>query len=139
AYFRDALGGQRLAMGEVLLGRAIGKWVITIARPIRDQNGRLQAVLAVGTLLEHFQDALRVRQLPAGSVVRIISEHGVVIAQSDDPSWIGRDLTRYPGTARHLPTEGLNATAVWPDNIERITASATTHLAPWTVSVGLPK
>src|SRR4051812_36289791 len=132
AYFRDVLAGQRLGMGEVVLGRAIGQWVITVARPLEDQAGRLQGVLAIGTLLEHFQDALRVRQLPAGSVVRIVSEHGIVIAQNDDPSWIGRDLSQFGEPRR----EGAG---MWPDKVERITGSATAHFAPWVVSVGLPK
>ena len=138
AYFRSVLAGQRLGMGEVVLGRAIGQWVITVARPVEDQAGRLQAVLAVGTLLEHFQDVLRIRQLPAGSMVRIVNEHGIVIAQSNDPSWIGRDLTTFPGIRRGAD-EGASEAAVWPDNVERITGSATAHFAPWVVSVGLPK
>jgi len=136
SYFRNVLAGERLSMGDVLLGRAIGQWVITVARPVEDRSGRLRGVLAVGTLLAHFQDALRVRQLPAGSVVRIVSENGIVIAQNDDPSWIGRDLNNYPGTRLE---DGADESAVWPDNVERITGSATAHLAPWVVSVGLPK
>ncbi len=32
------------------------------------------AVLAVGTVLEHFQDALRVKDLPPGSVISIVNE-----------------------------------------------------------------
>jgi diguanylate cyclase (GGDEF)-like protein/PAS domain S-box-containing protein len=136
-YFRKVLDGQRLGLGEVLLGRAIGQWVITLARPVEDETGRLRGVIAIGTLLEHFQDALRVRQLPADSVVRIVSEHNVVIAQNDDPSWIGRDLSNY--FARQPVGEGVNAAAIWPDNVERITGFATAHLAPWVISVGLPK
>lgn len=137
SYFRNVINGQRLGIGEVLLGRAIGQWVITLARPVEDETGQLRGVIAVGTLLEHFQDALRVRSLPAGSVVRIVSEHGVVIAQNDDPSWIGRDLSNY--FARQPAGQGVNEAAIWPDNVERITGFATAHLAPWVVSVGLPK
>jgi diguanylate cyclase (GGDEF)-like protein/PAS domain S-box-containing protein len=137
AYFRNVLAGQRLGLGEVLLGRAIGQWVITVARPVEDEAGRLRGVIAIGTLLEHFQDVLRVRQLPAGSVVRIVSEQGVVIAQNDDPSWIGRDLTDY--VVRQPAGDGVNEAAIWPDNVERITGFAAAHLAPWVVSVGLPK
>lgn len=137
AYFKDVLAGQRLGIGEVVLGRAIGQWVITVARPVKDEAGQVKAVLAIGTLLEHFQDALRVRQLPKGSVLRIISERGVVIAQTDDPNWIGRDLSNY---AAPLPrSEGVDEAAIWPDNIQRITGSTTAHMAPWVVSVGLPK
>ena len=137
AYFKNVIAGQRLGLGEVLLGRAIGQWVITVARPVQDKAGRLIAVIAVGTLLEHFQDVLRVRQLPAGSVVRIISENNVVIAQNDDPNWIGRDLSNY--SERPPKGEGVNEAAIWPDNVERITGFATAHLAPWVISVGLPK
>jgi diguanylate cyclase (GGDEF)-like protein/PAS domain S-box-containing protein len=136
-YFRNVLAGQRLAMGDVLLGRAIGHWVITTARPVRDEAGELRAVIGVGTLLEHFQDALRVRQLPAGSIVRIVSEQGIVIAQNDDPSWIGHDLSK--SAAGVSQGDHANEATTWPDKVERITGSATAHLAPWVVSVGLPK
>ena len=136
-YFNAVLAGQQLGIGEVVLGRAIGQRVITIARPMMDQTGRLTAVLAIGTLLEHFQDALRVRHLPAGSVLRIVSERGVVIAQTDDPNWIGRDLSNY--AVPQPKAEGVDEAAIWPDNVQRITGSATAHLAPWVVSVGLPK
>src|SRR5882762_7135876 len=51
AYFRGVLAGQRLAMGEVVLGRATVMTHCPIARPVEDSAGRLQAVLAVGTLL----------------------------------------------------------------------------------------
>ncbi|HMK80649.1 MAG TPA: EAL domain-containing protein [Xanthobacteraceae bacterium] len=137
AYFQKVLAGQRLGIGEVLLGRAIGQWVITVARPVKDETGRLKAVLAIGTLLEHFQDALRVRQLPAGSVLRIVNEHGVVIAQTDNPSLIGRDLSDY--AAPPSQSDGVDEAAAWPDHVQRITASATAHMAPWVVTVGLPK
>jgi diguanylate cyclase (GGDEF)-like protein/PAS domain S-box-containing protein len=137
AYFKNVLAGQRLGIGEVLLGRAIGQWVITLARPVWDADGQLRGVLAIGTLLEHFQDALRVRQLPAGSVLRIVDEHGVVIAQTENPNWIGRNLSSY--AAPPSRRDGIDETAVWPDNVQRITASATAHMAPWVVTVGLPK
>ena len=139
SYFRDVVLGKRLAIGQPLRGRAIGQWVITLARPIMDRDGRLQAVLAVGTLLEHFQDALRIRQLPTGSVVRIVSERGLVIAQSDDAAWIGRDLSNFDNVARHIGAREASEITIWQDNVERITGSSTAHLAPWLVSVGLPR
>ena len=137
SYFKAVLAGQRLGIGDAVLGRSIGQWVVTIARPVTDESGRLKAVLAIGTRLEHFQDALRVRQLPAGSILRIVSKNGVVIAQSDDPNWIGRDLSNY--AVPPPKGEGVDDAAVWPDRVQRITGSATAQLAPWVVSVGLPK
>src|SRR5882672_9821392 len=72
AFFRQILAGQRISISEVIRARASGNLVVTVARPVEDVAGRLQAVVVVGTLLERFQDALRVQGLPAGSVVRIL-------------------------------------------------------------------
>src|SRR5262245_6689533 len=113
--------------------------VVTVARPVEDSAGRLLAVIAVGTLLERFQEALRVQGLPAGSVVRIVNEKGIVIARSvDGPSWIGRDLSTSPSVARHLAAKETSDIVVWSDGVERITGSATAHTVPWLISVGLP-
>src|SRR5262249_30081252 len=138
-FFRQILAGQRLSISEVIRARATGQLVVTIARPVEDQSGRLRAVVAVGTLLERFQDALRVQGLPAGSVVRIINENGTVIAQSvDGHRWIGRNLSKSAAVARHLAKKEISELVVWPDGVERITGSAMAHMTPWLVSVGLP-
>ena len=82
AYFQKVLAGQGLSIGEVVRARLSGQLVVTVGYPIEDQEGRLQAVLAMGTKLERFQDVLRVDRLPAGSVIRIVNEHGIVVAQN---------------------------------------------------------
>ena len=47
----------------------------------------------VGILLEHFQDGLRLDNLPAGSVVQIVNENGTVITRSvDSANWVGTNL-----------------------------------------------
>jgi diguanylate cyclase (GGDEF)-like protein/PAS domain S-box-containing protein len=138
AFFQQVLAGQRLSIGEVVRSQVNGQWVVAIARPIHDQFGRLQAVIAVGTLLEHFQDALRVRALPAGSVVRIVNDGGIVVAHSASPSWIGRDLSKVDIVARHIAVGEASEIGPWFDNVSRITGSSTAHSLPWLVSVGLP-
>jgi hypothetical protein len=93
AYFQEVLAGQRLAIGDVIHTKLSQQWVVTVASPVKDQSGRLRAVLAVGTHLARFQNALRIQHLPAGSIVRIVNHSGIVVASSDNPSlWIGRDL-----------------------------------------------
>src|ERR1700730_425712 len=92
-HFREVLAGQRLSIGEVHVGRMSREWVVNIAGRVEGEDGRLQAVLVAGTRLERFQDALRVQGLPAGSVVRIVNERGIIVAQNlNGPNWIGRDL-----------------------------------------------
>jgi diguanylate cyclase (GGDEF)-like protein/PAS domain S-box-containing protein len=138
-YFRKVLDGERLAIGEVIHGRVSGKWLINLARPVEDATGRLLGILAIGTWLEHFQDALRLGRLPADSAVRIVSESGIVIAQSlNAPNWIGRDVSRSEAVLRHMRAQEISEIAPWLDGVERITGSSTAHRVPWLVSVGLP-
>jgi diguanylate cyclase (GGDEF)-like protein/PAS domain S-box-containing protein len=139
AYFKQVLAGQHLGIGDVVRTRFNDQWVITVARPIADTSGRLLAVLAVGTRLEHFQDALRMRALPAGSVVRIVDDQAIVIAHSHDgANWVGRDLSRLASITRHIAAKEAKEITRWSDGIERITGSSTAHDAPWLISVGLP-
>jgi hypothetical protein len=86
-------------------------------------NWRLRAVIAVGTKLDRFQDALRMQSAPGGSVVRVINQDGVVVAQSDNgPYWIGRDLSGSEDVAQALAAKESSALAIWPDHVKRITA-----------------
>ena len=139
AYFQEVLAGQRLAIGDVVHTKLSQQWVVTVASPVKDQSGRLRAVLAVGTHLARFQNALRIQHLPAGSIVRIVNHSGIVVASSDNPSlWIGRDLKSAQDVAQALAAVESSGVIRWPDQIERITGSASVHRAPWVVSVGLP-
>jgi diguanylate cyclase (GGDEF)-like protein/PAS domain S-box-containing protein len=139
AFFRDVLAGQRLAIGDVVLTQLTGKWVLDIGYPVEDQDGHLRGVLAIGTWLKLFQDAFRMEGLPPGSVVRIVNQHGIVVAQSQNgPNWIGRDLSGSEPVARHLAAKEASEVEVWTDQVTRITGSSTAHQAPWLVSVGLP-
>jgi diguanylate cyclase (GGDEF)-like protein/PAS domain S-box-containing protein len=139
AFFQGILAGQRLSIGEVIRTHLTGEWVLAVGYPVEDQDGRLRGVLAIGTQLKLFQDAFRMQGLPPGSVVRIVNEHGIVIAQSKNgPNWIGRDLSDSEHVARHLAAKEASEVEVWGDHVQRITGSSTAHQAPWLVSVGLP-
>jgi diguanylate cyclase (GGDEF)-like protein/PAS domain S-box-containing protein len=138
-FFRQILEGQRTSISEVKRSRVSGVWYVAVARRVEDHAGHLQAVIVAGTKLLLFQDALRTQGLPPGSVVTIISEKAAVVARSvDGLSWIGRDLSKWPGIMRHIAAKELSEVMVWPDGVERITGSAPVHSAPWVVSAGLP-
>ncbi len=139
SYFREVLAGNEFSIGEVIHAQVGGQWVLSIGAAVRDQTGRLRAVLAIGTQLDRFQDALRLRQLPSGCVVRIVNQDGIVVAQSvNGPNWIGRDLHDSKDIARYLAAKEASEVAVWSDGVKRITGSSTAHRVPWLVSVGLP-
>ncbi|MPZ36478.1 MAG: EAL domain-containing protein [Rhizobiales bacterium] len=138
-YFRHILAGHDTALGRVIRSPTSNEWIVALARPVADAEGRLRAVLVAGTRLERLQDALTTTHLPRGTVVQVVDEHQTVVAHSSDgPSWIGRDLSNSPNVARHFAARNISEAIRWSDGIERITGSARAEHAPWMVSVGLP-
>jgi diguanylate cyclase (GGDEF)-like protein/PAS domain S-box-containing protein len=138
-FFKQILAGRRSSFVEIIRTHGAEAWVLAIGYPIEDQEGRLQGVMAVGTQLKLIQDALRLQALPAGSIVRIVDQRGMVVAESQNgPDWIGRDLSGWDHVARHMAAKEASEIELWPDHIRRITGSSTAHQAPWLVSVGLP-
>ena len=138
-YFRQLLDGARISIGEPIRGRVTGNWLINIGRALKDPQGRLSGVLTVGILLERFQDALRLNHLPPGTVVRIVAENGMVIAQSaNGPNWVGRDISHLDNVLRHMRARESSEVVTWSDGVLRITGSSIAHRTPWLVSVGFP-
>jgi diguanylate cyclase (GGDEF)-like protein/PAS domain S-box-containing protein len=140
-YFRWLVADRslRIAIGDPVHGRTTGNWVTSVARGIPSADGRLAAVLSVGIQVEHFQNALRMHNLPPGSVVQIISKDGVVVVRSlDGARWVGRSLSDSELAQLQATSQEAHAAVLWPDQVERITGSAPTTEVPWLVSVGLP-
>ena len=100
----------------------------------------MRAVLVVGTQLEHFQDALRVKDLPVGSVVEVVNRGRH--RHCAERRWRELDrpqLGKTETVARHIAAKEISEVVAWPDGVERITGSSIAHAVPWLVTVGLPK
>jgi diguanylate cyclase (GGDEF)-like protein/PAS domain S-box-containing protein len=139
AFFREILTGGRLAIGEIIRGRSDGQWLVNVARSVEDETGLAKAVLTVSIRLTRFQELLRLDGLPAGSVVKIVNDQGVVIAwMPGGANWIGQDLSKQEGLARQRIGGESRGIVPWADGVERITGFSTATLAPWVVAVGLP-
>jgi len=140
AFFLQAVTGEHLAIGDVARGPLSGEWVVSLGRPLTDSSGRVLAVLTVGTWLSRFQEALRIRELPEGSIVTIVNQKGIVVARSvDGAKWIGRDVSAWQDLAAHFGMQAGSQITHWTsDGIERITAFSAVRRAPWLVNVGQP-
>jgi diguanylate cyclase (GGDEF)-like protein/PAS domain S-box-containing protein len=140
AYLQDVVAGQRLSIGDAIIGRLSQRWIVTFGRPVENRDGRLRAVLVVGTWLDQFQNALRLQKLPAGTIVSIVNQKGIVIARSEDGAkWIGRDVGNWRNMAKHFAQGEGSDISVWAsDGIERVNAFSVAHRAPWMVMVGQP-
>jgi PAS domain S-box-containing protein len=136
-YFREALAGHSPAVGDPILVRS-GRWIVNVARPIKDETGQIRAVLTMGPVLDHFQDTLKLHALPPGSAISIINMQGIVIA-ADADEWIGRHAAWSHLPQRIAAREGSDISN-WShrDNVERVNGFATAHRVPWVVTVGVP-
>jgi diguanylate cyclase (GGDEF)-like protein/PAS domain S-box-containing protein len=139
SYFREAMADHTPAVGEPILVRS-GHRILNLARPIKDETGRIRAVLTVGPVLDRFQDILKLHALPAGSVVNIINQSGVVIAGNlIQQQLIGQQVNWQHLQQRVAAKEGSDV-STWArlDNVERVNGFATARRVPWLVTVGVP-
>jgi hypothetical protein len=140
SFFTQIPAGRQLSIGDVRRGDQSGSWIVSIARPLKDRAGRFVAVLAAGTWFERFQQALRMQGLPAGSIVTIVNQKGIVVSRSVDAgNWIGSDVSNWRGAEKHFAVqEGSQITPWASDGVERITAFSRLHRARWLVNIGQP-
>jgi signal transduction histidine kinase/DNA-binding response OmpR family regulator len=135
-YFKVARAG-RLAVSEPVLARTKSVWVTNIACPLLDDTGVVRAVLVLSTELTRFHEITEAA-LPQGSVIRILTEHGIVVSHTGKPEWLNRNMSN-DATVRHqIELGAASDETVWSDGVTRVTATATTQAMPWRVTVGLP-
>ena len=136
-YFREAMADHVPAVGDPIQVRS-GHWIVNVARPVKDETGKIRAVLTVGPVLDHFQDTLRLHGLPPNTALSIINTRGFVIAAVSG-DWIGRRADWKQLPARIAAKEGSD-TSRWSrrDNLERVNGFAMARRVPWMVTVGVP-
>jgi HAMP domain-containing protein len=111
---------------------------VVLSRAIRGDDGQLKGVLNAATRLDRLP-RLETRDLPAGSVVMVVDQDGVVLAHSPDYEfWVGRDLSDQAYVHDALLRQHGAGELVSADAVTRLSAFTTTTRAPWLVYVGLP-
>jgi signal transduction histidine kinase len=110
---------------------------VMLGRPIAGPDGQ-PAVLNVTTRLDRLP-RLETRDLPAGSMIMILDERGVVLAHTPDyDAWVGRDLSGLPYVQEALRRRVGSGEMVSADGVTRLSAFTTPTRAPWLIYVGLP-
>jgi hypothetical protein len=136
-YFQNVMAGAPLAVGAPIRSRSNLGWVIPIARPVKDANGDIRAVLAVATFLSAFQELMGANNLPVGSVVRILDHAGrEVMSVPGDGGPAEIDLPRLDDAIR-LYRAGHDMRELEQKAGAAIGVAAT-HRAPWRIGVALP-
>lgn len=139
-YFRDAVATGALAVGDPVVSRTSGKWIVVFARPLREgTDGPLLGVVSASTLLERIQDLFATVQLPEGSAITVLDREGVVLASSREPSrMIGTKPFSVAAVQESLREAEGPGFRVEADGVERVAGFARVTRAPWLVNVGIP-
>lgn len=111
---------------------------VVLSRPVLAADGRTAAWLNAATRLDRLP-RLETRDLPSGSLVMVLDQHGTVLAHSPDyDAWVGRDLADLDYVRQALLTRQGTQELVNADGVTRLSAYTTATRVPWLVYVGLP-
>ena len=111
---------------------------VVLSRPILGRAGQVVATLNAATRLDRLP-RLETRDLPSGSVVMVLDQHGVVLGRTPDyDAWVGRDLSDMDFIREALRRHQGTAELAGRDGVSRLGAYTTANRAPWLIYVGLP-
>jgi PAS domain S-box-containing protein len=139
AWFRHVIEGGGFAVGSPVIGQITHEWVIALAVPVHDADGRVAAVLAASVLLLHFQELLSGVLIGPGDLVTISNADRTIVARSRDPDrWVGRYLPPATAEREDIGAGYIGAEAVDAEGTPRTWASVQIPEFGWTVHGGIP-
>ena len=138
-YFQRALATSGLAVGEATRSFNGNEWTLGLARRIVGESGMPAGVVSVTTRLAGLQGMLDATGLPAGAVITLIDEHGVVLAHTREfATWVGRkleDTAEFASGGGNVRAASIRTSA---DGAEWLSSVASLSAAPWRVHVSIP-
>lgn len=114
-YFREAMATRQFAMGELVVGRTLGRPVLTYALPVIERD-TVQAVAFAGLDVAQMQLDLDQLALPSGARLAVIDEQGRLIIERDADGL----PVRPPGTPVLAPELREAARAMKPGHVRAI-------------------
>jgi C4-dicarboxylate-specific signal transduction histidine kinase len=111
---------------------------LVFAYPVKEDESDVIAVVGLQVPLEAVENVLASIPLPAGSVVTVTDERGVVLARSHESArYVGRPVET-PDRVQPLPEVPVTVVRTGVDGIERAFGNSLVGRGPWLVSVGIP-
>ncbi|HEY0822330.1 MAG TPA: PAS domain-containing protein [Ramlibacter sp.] len=102
AYLREPDTG--FFIGPVLRSRTTGTWMMSVARPIRNADGSLRAVLVGAVEPPYFERLWRGIDLGTNGAVTLYNRNGQLLARSPaDESLLGKDFSHLALFREYLP------------------------------------
>jgi signal transduction histidine kinase len=96
-YFRRAVEHRDFAIGDYQIGRVTRRASINVGYPAVNAAGKLEAVVFAAIDLGWLNRFVAEAQLPGGSAVMVLDQHGTILARHPDgETWIGRAAREVP-------------------------------------------
>lgn len=144
-WFQRALKNSYFSVGDYQIGRITGKPSINFSYPIRDERGRVEAIVYAALDLTWFNQLTTAANLPPDAAFTIIDGKGTILARYPDPEiWVGRHAPEVP-IVKTILTQQKEGTveARGLDGVLRLYAFAPLSGVPEGsniyVSVGIPR
>ena len=92
-WFQRAVKTRDFIIGEYLIGRIINKALVTLAYPVLDEGGQLNAVLFAGLDLEWLNKTAGKSKLQEGTSVSVIDSNGTILFRYPEPEkFVGKSM-----------------------------------------------
>ncbi|NJN17571.1 MAG: GAF domain-containing protein [Oscillochloris sp.] len=139
AYFQAALRTRDPVVGDPVVSRSTGVAIIPVARAIFGPDNQVRVIVIAAIELDRLQELLLPEELPAQSVITLITNDGIVLARSlDSYAWVGQDIRNAPNVLRVIEQREGVGIHISADGLERVAAFTELQNVPWLMYVGIP-
>lgn len=83
-FFSEARQTHDFTIGKPAIGFITGKWVVTIAYPVKDSAEQFKGVVGLAVDLFRFKPFIPLKGVPDGTYIGIINKDGVMVSVSED-------------------------------------------------------
>ena len=136
-YFNEVLASGRFTVGKPAQGFITGRWVSTLAYPIRREDGSISGVVGIAVDLTNYRPLLPHGTLPARAFVGVINGDGIVIARSERAEErVGKPAHPETATRMRREREGVMAAPDF-EGIPRLFSFGPVPRSDWIVFVAL--
>lgn len=89
-YFARAKQSKAFTVGAPALGYLSHRWVVTMAQPILDEDGRFRGVVAIAIDLLQLAQTRLIRDVPDGGATGVVHADGTLLWSLPDPAEVRR-------------------------------------------------
>ena len=90
-YFKNALASGKLSSGEYHISRTSKKPTLNLGYPLKDNAGKVTAVICAGLSLDYYRHFLDAYNLPQGASFALLDHKGIILIRAVDPvKYVGK-------------------------------------------------